>query len=639
MKRFFLSLSIVVFLFSLDVAAQRTRLISDIQGSKNVSDYQREWVSVTGIVTARARNGFYIQTPDNEVDKIPNRPEPNLNTSEGLFVFTRIEPTAEATVGNLVRVSGTVTEFSPRPDPNSLPVTQISMQTPGRDAVAVISRGNSLPAPIVLTAEDFKPNSVDQLEKYENMRVVIRELIVVAPTEGRADETTGRVSSNGIFYGVLKGLPRPFRGPGYSVYDFFLGMAPKDREKFTKDYPQIGKLFDHNPERLRIESSAQLGSSPINVSTNAELRNLTGVMSYSYRVYSILVDPDSPHTVSGGSRATPIPAAEEGEFTIASINLERLFDEADEANSYDPAVPTEVIESRFRKFSNAIRNFLRMPDVIGVSEVENIAILERLAKRINADAVAAGLDDPKYTAHLLEGNDPGGIDVGFLVKSSRVSVISVKQYAADERFRNPVTKVDQTLNDRPPLVLKASIQGPNEKSLNFTVVSNHKKSFLGYNDEKNAPAVRLKKQLQAETLARLVSEIQKENPNEPIALVGDFNHFLFSDGITDVINTIKGTPLPKTAVMFSSPDLVNPDLVNVIDLIKDEEKYSYTFEGNAQVLDHIVINQVFFKHLNGFRFGRLNADFPETLKGDVTRAERFSDHDVPVAYFRFDPQQ
>jgi hypothetical protein len=175
--------------------------------------------------------------------------------------------------------------------------------------------------------------------------------------------------------------------------------------------------------------------------------------------------------------------------------------------------------------------------------------------------------------------------------------------------------------------------------LNFTVVSNHKKSFLGYNDEKNAPAVRLKKQLQAETLARLVSEIQKENPNEPIALVGDFNHFLFSDGITDVINTIKGTPLPKTAVMFSSPDLVNPDLVNVIDLIKDEEKYSYTFEGNAQVLDHIVINQVFFKHLNGFRFGRLNADFPETLKGDVTRVERFSDHDVPVAYFRFDPEQ
>lgn len=631
MNRVLLAIAVLVLLFSWDVPAQRNRKISDIQGTKNVSDYQREWVRVTGIVTARARNGFYLQTPDDQVDNNPN-------TSEGLFVFTRNEPSADATVGNLVSVTGTVTEFSPRPDPNSLPVTQISMQIPGRDAVAVLSRGNALPKPIVLTLEDFKPNSVDQLEKYENMRVVVPELMVVAPTGGRTDETTGRVSSNGIFYGVLKGLPRPFREPGYNVYDFFLGMIPKDREKFTKDYPQIGRLFDHNPERLRIESIGQEGGRPINVSTNSEIRNLTGVMSYSFRVFSILVDPDSPHTISGGSRATPIPEADPAEFTVAAMNLERLFDEIDEPNSFDPAVPTEVIENRFRKFSNAIRNFLRMPDVIGVSEVENLAILDRLAKRINADAVAAGLDDPKYTAHLLEGNDPGGIDVGFLVKSSRVEVISVAQHGATEKFRNPVTRAEQILNDRPPLVLRAAIKTPTGGKLNFTVVSNHKKSFLGYNDERNAPAVRLKKQLQAESLARLVSGIQKDNPSEPIALVGDFNHFQFTDGITDVMNTIKGTPLPKTAVMFSSPDLVDPDLVNIIDLIKDEEKYSYTFEGNAQVLDHIVINQVFLKYLNGFRFARLNADFPETMKGDVTRVERFSDHDVPVAYFRFDPQ-
>lgn len=631
MKRVLLSLTVVFFLFSLDIAAQRNRLISDVQGTKNVSDYQREWVRVSGIVTARARNGFYLQTPDNQVDANPN-------TSEGLFVFTREEPSAEAGVGNLVSVTGTVTEFSPRPDPNSLPVTQISMQIPGRDAVAVLSRGNPLPKPIALTLEDFKPNSVDQLEKYENMRVIVTEMTVVAPTGGRVEETTGKVSPNGIFYGVLKGMPRPFRDAGYSVYDFFLGMAPKEREQFTKDYPQIGRLFDHNPERLRIESLGQIGGTAINVSTNASVRNLTGVMSYSFRVFSILVDPDSKHTVTGGSRAIPIPEPEQGEFTVASMNLERLFDEKDEENSFDPAVPTEIIENRFKKISNAIRNFLRMPDVIGVSEVENMAILERLAKRVNADAVAAGLDDPKYSAHLIEGNDPGGIDVGFLVKSSRVEVVSVKQHAADERFRNPVTKVDQILNDRPPLVLKASIRTPNGEKLGFTVVSNHKKSFLGYNDEKNAAAVRLKKQLQAETLARLVAQIQKDNPSEPVALVGDFNHFLFSDGITDVMNTIKGTPLPKGAVMYSSADLVDPDLVNVIDLIKDEEKYSYTFEGNGQVLDHIVINQVFFKHLNGFRFARLNADFPEIFKGETNRVERFSDHDVPVAYFRFDPQ-
>jgi predicted extracellular nuclease len=631
MNRLFLYISLALLIFSVDVAAQRNRLISDIQGNKNISDYQREWVRVNGIVTARTRNGFYLQTPDSEVDKNPN-------TSEGLFVFTREEPTAEATVGNLVSVTGTVTEFSPRPDPNSLPVTQISMQTPGRDAVAVLSRGIPLPKPIVLTIDDFKPNSVDQLEKYENMRVIVSEMTVVAPTGGRVEETSGRVSSNGIFYGVLKGMPRPFRDPGYSVYDFFLGLTPKEQEEFKKTYPKMGRLFDHNPERLRVESSGLLGGIPINVSTNATVRNLTGVMSYSFRTFSLLVDPDSNHTVVGGSRAVPIPQPEQGEFTVAAMNLERLFDEKDEENSFDPAVPTELIENRFKKISNAIRNFLRMPDVIGVSEVENLAILERFAKKINSDAVSGGFDDPKYTAHLIEGNDPGGIDVGFLVKSSKVEVISVRQHAADEKYRNPVTKAEQILNDRPPLVLRASINNPSGGKLNFTVVLNHKKSFLGYNDEKNADAVRLKKQLQAETLARLVAQIQKESPTEPVALVGDFNHFLFSDGITDVMNTIKGTPLPREAVLYSSVDLVDPDMVNVIDLIKDEEKYSYTFEGNGQVLDHIVINQVFFKHLNGFRFARLNADFPETLKAETNRVERFSDHDVPVVYFRFDPQ-
>ncbi len=627
MKRFGTLLFAALSLFVIDASAQRARLISDIQGNKNYSAYEREWLRTSGIVTARTRNGFFIQTPDDKVDNDPN-------TSEALFVFTRNEPSAEATVGNLVTVSGTIGEFSPAADPGSLPITQMSMQF-GRDFIAVDSRGNPLPKPIPLTIDDFRPGTIDQLEKYENMRVAIADLTVVAPTGARVNEAAGTVNSDGVFYGVLKGFPRPYREIGYSVSDLFT-LAPKDRDKLRKDFPKM-VLFDHNPERLRIETSNLQGARPIDVAVGSEIKGLVGVMYYAYRTYSVLIEPDNKPTVTGTGRATPVPAPGDGEFMIAGMNIERLFDETDERDSFDPALPAESIDVKFRKVSNAVRNYLRMPDVIGLVEVENLPILERLAAKINADAEAAGLPNPAYKAYLIEGNDPGGIDNAFLVKSSTVKVIEVKQFGKGDMYRNPVEKKDMVLNDRPPLMLRASVRNPRTNSdFEFTVIVNHMKSLRGYNDEKDAPAVRLKKKLQAEMLAKLVDARQKANPNEPIALIGDFNHFEFNDGITDILNTVKGTPAPKDAVMFASEDLVSTDLINIIDRMVPAERYTYSFDGNAQVLDHFVVNQVFFKFLMDFKVARLNADFPGILKKEATRVERFSDHDVPVGYFGFE---
>lgn len=627
MKRFGIFLLAFLSIGVADAHAQRARLISDIQGNKNYSAYEREWLRTSGIVTARTRNGFFIQTPDDKVDNDPN-------TSEALFVFTRNEPPADAAVGNFVTVAGNISEFSPAADPGSLPITQMSMQF-GRDLVAVESRGNPLPKPILLTLDDFRPRSIDQLEKYENMRIAVDVMTVVAPTGARNNEAAGTVSSDGVFYGVLKGFPRPFREIGFSLSDLFT-LAPKDRDKLRKDFPDM-VLFDHNPERLRVETANLQGARPIDVTVGNEVKGLVGILYYSFRAYSVLVEPDNKPSISGANRATPVPAPGDGEFMIAGMNIERLFDETDERDSFDPALPAESIDVKFRKVSNAVRNYLRMPDVLGLVEVENLPILERLAAKINADAVAAGLPDPGYKAHLIEGNDPGGIDNAFLVKGSTVKVIEVKQFGKGDLYRNPVEKKDMVLNDRPPLMLRASVRNPKTGGdFEFTVIVNHMKSLRGYNDEKEAPAVRLKKQLQAEILAKLVDARQKANPNEAIALIGDFNHFEFNDGITDILNTVKGTPAPKGSVMFPSDDFVATDLINIIDRIEPAQRYTYTFDGNAQVLDHFVVNQVFFKYLMDFKVARLNADFPGILKREPTRVERFSDHDVPVGYFGFE---
>ena len=622
-----LSLLLAVFCFPHTANAQKTRLISEVQGDKNASPYIGEQSRLSGIVTARTRRGFFIQTPD---DKTDNNPV----TSEGIFVFTGSEPGGEAAIGNYVSVTGRIDEYIPKAEPLSLPITQLSMLK-DKDFISVESKGNALPKPFVLTAVDFKSGTIDELEKYEGMRVEVKELTVVAPTGGRVDDKNGTAETNGTFYGVLRGFPRPFREPGYEIYNYIL-LNDKDKDKLKKAYPKLA-LFDNNPERLRIESTAQLGAQAIDTTAFAEIKNVTGVMHYAYRAYTIFVDADYKPEIAGFVKASPLPAPNARQFSVAGMNLENFFDDQDDPSIKEDIVTTEAFERRLKKISLAIRDYLMSPDVIGTIEVENQSALQRLADRINKDTVAAGKTDPKYQAYLIDGNDGRGIDSGFLIKSSRVKKLEVQQFGKAEEYKTPVGKDDKFLNDRPPLMLRASIDDPNtNQPFDFTVVVNHLKSFNGYNDPQQQDNVRLKKKLQAEFLAKWVQERQTKNPSERIILLGDFNAFQFNDGVLDVIGTITGKPVGKDQVMNPSDDLVNPDLINLVDKIKAEQQYSYSFDGNAQVLDHILINEALKNHINGFGYVRLNADFPAVYRNDDTRVERFSDHDAAIAYFTFD---
>ena len=300
---------------------------------------------------------------------------------------------------------------------------------------------------------------------------------------------------------------------------------------------------------------------------------------------------------------------------------------------------TDAFNRRLKKVSMAIRDYLQTPDVIGTVEVEDLSALKRLADQINDDAVAAGKPNPKYEAYLIEGNDGRGVDVGFLVKSARVRVVEVKQLGKNEKFKNPDTGEDEFLNDRPPLLLRASIDDAKTgKPFEFMLIVNHLKSMLGYNDPKQMANVRLKKKLQAEFLARTVAERLKADPNERIALLGDFNAFQFNDGVMDVVGTIKGKPTPKDSVMMASDDLLDPDLTDLVDVIKPEERYSYTFDGNAQAIDHILISPALVNYVKGFGYARVNADYPEVFRNDDKRVERYSDHDPAIAYFSLDPK-
>jgi predicted extracellular nuclease len=332
--------------------------------------------------------------------------------------------------------------------------------------------------------------------------------------------------------------------------------------------------------------------------------------------------------------------------------MERFFDDVDDPGIGEPVLTTTAYANRLKKASLQIRDYLKTPDIIGVIEIEKLDALFDLVGQITADAIADGDPDPDYLPYLSEGNDVGGIDVGFLVKKqlvdgkvSRVQVISVTQENADELFVNPDTSTE-LLNDRPPLVLRAFIHHESGESFPVSVIVNHLRSLNGANAETpgsngwstDGARVRAKRQKQAESLANLIQARQVDNPEETLVVLGDFNFFEVNDGLTHGMGVVTGAPVPdnETAVPGDGIDLVDPNLTRLEDA-SATERYSFIFDGNAQSLDHLLINAPLEASTTARRIEhpRINADYPAIDRSDYTAGNprRLADHDPLVAFF------
>jgi hypothetical protein len=192
------------------------------------------------------------------------------------------------------------------------------------------------------------------------------------------------------------------------------------------------------------------------------------------------------------------------------------------------------------------------------------------------------------------------------------------------------------LNDRPPLVLNASVsRDGSDTALPVIVIVNHLRSLLSLDDPGTGPTVRAKREAQAEYLAKLIQGFQTANPSANIVSLGDYNAYQFSDGYVDTIGVVKGTPALPDQVVLAGPRLVSPTLTDLIDteLIAPPQRYSYTFSGSAQAIDHIIVNGNMLNRATGLSYARIDADFPDSLRNDPTRPERVSDHDPVEASF------
>ncbi len=599
-----------------------TVAIHAIQGTTDHSPLSGQQVATRGIVTGRRSNGFFVQAPDAEADADPM-------TSEGVFVYTGGTPPEAAQIGNEVIVQGTVVEFLPPADPGQLNLTEITGPT-----VTFVSAGNALPAPVLLTPDFPSPNGpLDQLERVEGMRVTAMSFTVIAATDGNVSEANATASSNGQLNLVVTGTPRPFREPGIQAPDPAPGGG---------SIPPIPR-WDFNPEVLFSDTDA-LGGPRHELAAGATLTNYVGPLDYGFRRYSVHQDPTVVPTIVQGPAPSPARAPNADEFTFAVYNLERFFDTTDDPAVDERVLTPEAFAMRLNKASLGIRDFLHTPDILGVVEIENLSTLQALAAKIGEDAVAAGQPDPQYVAYLEEGNDVGGIDVGFLVKTgearagmARVQVEAVTQLGKDETWTEPDGSTS-LLNDRPPLRLDAVVHFADGRSVPLTAVVVHQRSLNGAEeDTPNGTRVRAKRQRQAEFLANQLQAMQIADPQRHLVIGGDFNAFEFNDGLTDAMGVVTGLPSPDeaTAVAGDGIDLVDPDLLNLYVLEPEDQRYSFEFDGNAQSLDHILVNQALGAYVGALALdhARINADYPETNRNDAASASRLSDHDPAVAYF------
>jgi predicted extracellular nuclease/cytoskeletal protein CcmA (bactofilin family) len=553
-------------------ASNVSQEIWEIQGSGLASPFATQTVTTNNnVVTALATDGFFMQTPD-------QRSDGDAQTSDGIFVFTNSSPTVS--VGDLVNVTGLVQEF--------FNFTEFS----GSPTVTVNSSGNPLPAPVQFdgaTPSPNQPQSATELERFEGMQVEIASGVVAGPNQFFASDPTAEVF-------IVAGSNRPFREPGI-LFPGLSGLPIWDGN------PEV---FELDPDRLGLPNEAIPAGSSFSA---------TGILGFEFSGYELW---PTQYSVNEVTLPRAVRSRNAGEATIATLNLHRFFDTVNDPNIDDPVPTAQEYADKLNKFSMYVRDVLRAPNILAVQEAENLTVLQDLANKIAADDVTL-----IYTPYLEEGNDVGGIDVGFLVRNG-VTVNSVTQLGKTEIF----TFDGSLLHDRPPLVLDATLSNGQA----VTVMNLHQRSLTGIDDPADGPRVRQKRHEQAVSVSLMVQNFQNGNPNVNLVVTGDFNAFQFTDGYVHVLGQIMGTPANSSQALIPGTDNVNPDLINKVLSLPAAERYSFNFGGSAQVLDHMLVSQALDPAVTDVEYARGNSDAAVKFETDGTTPLRSSDHDGLVLY-------
>lgn len=480
-------------------------------------------------------------------------------TSDALFVYTWARP--EVTPGQCVQVvDGLVTEFYAKTE-----LTRAAAILPATGCGGALT-------PVELPAARLGVSPTLALEPWEGMLVRLPRLAgaVHGPTRHYAEGERELALLPAAWERVLR--------PGHLWHD----------------QPEAAALLTYVNNRLGADlpeaSFGQVVTGP---------PGLLAVVDYAFGKVQVLPLPGQPLTVTG-QVAPPLPVAPAAadEYTLCSYNLNGLG--RGQAQLPDAAAYAAALAQR----GQTLAQMLQGCTIIALQETGTPGDAAALAAHL---ADVHGLD---YAATALWG--PASADSDFpltnslLTRRGRVQVAAATLAqgcsAQDYGVQDPGVCAAglYPLFARPPLVAQLQVSGdwPGGTAA-LWVIGNHWKSKAG--DEAVNAVRRL---AQAKHVAGLVQTLAQADPTAQVVVAGDLNDYFDSP--------------PVRALMQS----VKPPLLHALAYLPALDRYTYIYNGAAQVLDHLLLSANLGPQVAAVQVLHLNADFA-TGRGPV----RGSDHD------------
>ena len=535
-------------------------LISAVQGSGDTSPLVGETVTVEAVVGdfQDGLGGFFLQEEAADEDGNPA-------TSEGLSVFA--PNAAEVSAGDLVRITGTVSEFAR----SGSSLTQL-----GNLSALEVCGAADLPALSELTLPlDEAP------EQLEGMRVVLPQTLVIA-------EYFNYDRFGEIVLALPQGdLSRPYTPTSY-VEPGPAAQAVAAENKSRRITLDDG-LSTQNPDVTRHPNGEPFGLSN-RFRGGDTVTNTVGVLDERFGVYRI--QPTQAADYAAVNPRTDAPEDVGGSLKVASFNVLNYFTTLDNgANGARGADDAEEFQRQEAKIVAALAAI--DADVFGLIEIENNGdtAVRALVDALN-DRVGAGTYSFVPTGTI--GTD--AIKVAFIYKPATVSPVgdfAVLDSSVDPRFID--TK------NRPALIQTFDEVATGGR---VTVAVNHFKSKGSDCDELGDPDTgdgqgncNGTRTQAAAALADFLASDPTGSGDPDVLIIGDLNAY----DEEDPIDTLKAAGYTDLNEAFGG-----------------EFAYGYVFDGQFGYLDYALSNAALTPQVTGTTDWHINADEPDLLDYDTS---------------------
>lgn len=544
--------------------------ISRINGLTHRSNYSNLTVKTYGIVTAKKTDGFFIQDGTN-----------NSQGSCGLFVFTRANNSFlnMVSVGDSINIMGKIKEFGFE---NSLTTTEMS----SIEKLTVTSKNNPLPEPVMIG------------KKYNN----VPGLIIDNGNINDFDPYTSAIDFWENHEGMLVTLDVPnVVGQEKKYNSFYVTLNMENENRKSTKYGGILLNRTGNSDVIKCRNLLMPSNDPLyySIFPGDSISYITGVVAYNNGVFNILprnsldfgiVTKGEISTDLKNVSGTSNPPLYRSKEDLSDLNIPHIS-----------IMTTNQFNLQFKvneiRVSNYIRINLKSPHILFLQEIQDNNgkindgtvssddVLNKLVELLN-DSRYHAYSTRKYNfIYVSPDNNQDGGEVGANI---RVAFIYDTLALEPELYYRigEASETDAFINSRKPLYTKLRHKETNDVYHLINVHNISKRADTSLWGSVQPPVeFSLTQRVKQTTYIKswISANLNKDTDN--IIIAGDFNDFEWSESVK---------------VLDDNTD--QRFMKNVVNDIREDERYSYHFNGTYQTLDHaIVSSKIYNKIKNTFK--------------------------------------